>query len=342
MEAGAPEPARGRGRWWFGRRGRRVALAFGVVALLVVGGLVAVYVKTGWYGLNVMVRRGMTTWSPTGPDDPRLSPGMRLALSGRVPDAAAGPLTWRQAAPGFELGELPVMVDGVEVDRLLLSRIDPARYRFQVRSRSAGDREIGDWMRATGAVLAVNGAFFAVNGEPDTPILSDGVRRGPAVYQASHGAFVARAGGAAVRDLTGVSWQQAFTGASDALVSYPMLIGADGRSRAGHTGAEQLANRSFVGQDARGAIVIGTSTDAFFSLGRLADFLRVAPLGLRLALNLDGGPIACQAVRLPGASRDFCGRWETALHDGKVELLGSLFGSRRAGLPLVLTATPAG
>jgi hypothetical protein len=71
----------------------------------------------------------------------------------------------------------------------------------------------------------------------------------------------------------------------------------------------------------------------------LADFLRSGPLDLRLALNLDGGPVACQAVRLPGTARDVCGRWETARHDGKVELLGSLFGSRRAGLPLVLTVS---
>jgi len=44
--------------------------------------------------------------------------------------------------------------------------------------------------------------------------------------------------------------------------------------------------------------VIGTTRDAFFSLDRLADFLATAPLDLERALNLDGGPIACQSIRV--------------------------------------------
>lgn len=310
-----------------------------VVLLLLGTGLAVVYLKTGRYGLNVMIRRGMTTWSPTGPDDPRLPAGMRMALREPVPAATAGPLEWRQVAPGFELAELPVTAAGVSVDQVLLTRIDPARYRFRVLSRPAGDREVGDWMAATGALLVINGSFYAVDGAPDTPILSAGTGYGPRNYTGTHGAFVATATGAALKDLSGTGWQQEFAGAKDALVSYPMLIGADGRSRAGHTDPVQLADRSFLGQDSAGRILLGTTTGGFFSLARFADFLRTGPLDLRLALNLDGGPVACQAVRLPGADRDVCGRWETARHDGKVELLGSLLGSRRAGLPLVLTVS---
>ena len=323
-----------RRRWW-------VWVAAGLVLSLLIGSGV-LYAKTGLYGFNVMFRRGKTTWSQTGPDDPHLSRGVRLALGNPVPAATAGPLSWREAAPGFEVGELPVLAAGGEVDRILLTRIDPAHYRFKVLSRPAGDREIGDWMNATDAVLAVNGSYFAYNGTPDTPVLTDGRLRGPRDYTATHGAFVAngKVPSASLIDLTGTTWPAAFAGADNGLVSYPMLIDAEGRSRAAHTAADQLANRSFLGQDSRGRIVIGTTKDAFFSLGRLADFLIAAPLDLKLALNLDGGPVACQAVRLPGTTRDFCGTWETARHDGKLEVLGSLFGSRRAGLPLVIAAFP--
>ena len=322
-------------------RGRRVLLrALLAVLLVLVAGAGVLYQRTGLYGFTVLARRGMTTWSATGPQDPRLSPGVRLALQPVVPPAVPGPLGWRQAAPGFEVAELPVLAGGAEVDRILLSRVDPARYRFQVRSRPAGDREIGDWMAATGAVLAVNGSYFADDGRPATPVVSDRKRLGPGEYTATHGAFVAGRTGAGLVDLTGRSWQQELAGAEQAMVSYPMLLGADGGSRA--TGADpvQLANRSFLGQDSRGRVLVGTTVDGFFSLARLAEFLRAAPLDLRLALNLDGGPVACQAVRLGQVRRDFCGRWETARHDGQVELLGSLVGSRRAGLPLVLTVSP--
>jgi hypothetical protein len=189
-------------------------------------------------------------------------------------------------------------------------------------------------------VLAVNGSYFANDGRPATPVVSDGRRLGPGEYQATHGAFVAGPAGAGLVDLTGRPWQQALAGADQAMVSYPMLLGADGRSRADGSDPVQLANRSFLGQDSEGRVLVGTTTDGFFSLSRLAGFLAAAPLDLRLALNLDGGPVACQAVRLGTVRRDFCGRWETARHDGRVELLGSLVGSRRAGLPLVLVATP--
>jgi hypothetical protein len=57
-------------------------------------------------------------------------------------------------------------------------------------------------------------------------------------------------------------------------------------------------------------IEIGTTVDAFFSLGRLATFLRTASLGLKLALNLDGGPVACQGIALFGFHRESCGRFE--------------------------------
>jgi hypothetical protein len=39
-------------------------------------------------------------------------------------------------------------------------------------------------------------------------------------------------------------------------------------------------------------VIFGTTADAFFSFDRLAAFLRAAPLDIRIALNLDGGPVA--------------------------------------------------
>ena len=99
------------------------------------------------------------------------------------------------------------------------------------------------------------------------------------------------------------------------MVSYPLLLAPDGSSRV-QADARWLANRSFVAQDRTGRIVLGTTVDAFFSLERLASFLRAAPLDLVVALNLDGGPVACQAVMSESVRRDFCGKWETAVHEG--------------------------
>src|SRR5262249_8628452 len=170
---------------------------------------------------------------------------------------------------------------------------------------------------------------------PDKPLISQGRRLGPDEYESRHGAFVALDNGVRVVDLAQEDWHKAFAGASDAMVSYPLLVAADGTSRA-KGDRRWLANRSFVGQDEAGRIVLGTTRDAFFSLERFAAFLRQAPLGLTLALNLDGGPVACQGVSLGDFHRDVCGTWETDVQDGRLKLLAPLIGKRRWGLPIVL------
>jgi hypothetical protein len=81
----------------------------------------------------------------------------------------------------------------------------------------------------------------------------------------------------------------------------------------------------------------GTTTEAFFSLSRLAAFLRSAPLDLTQALNLDGGPRACQGISVGRYRRDFCGQWELAAHDGELRWT---FGARPWALPIVLAVLP--
>jgi hypothetical protein len=134
------------------------------------------------------------------------------------------------------------------------------------------------------------------------------------------------------------NWKDLFKTARYAFVSYPLLVAPE-RYRV-KSGARWLANRTFVGQDRSGFIILGTTTDAFFSLERLALFLKEAPLDLVLALNLDGGPVACQGISIAGYVRDFCGQWELNDEGGKLRVLSSVTGQRRAGLPIVLAALP--
>ncbi|WP_329245940.1 phosphodiester glycosidase family protein [Actinoallomurus sp. NBC_01490] len=326
-------------RWW------RWLVALTLAPVLVVVAVAVAYgTAGGWYGVNVMLRRGASTWVDVSPDDARLSPGIRLSLAGqRTPDPAE-PVRWRQVAAGLDVAELPVRVGGRPVDALLLNRIDPAHYRFRVLNRPAGDRDVGGWMAATRASLVVNGSYYAHDGTPDTPVISDGRRLGPTSYQATHGAFVVGGpsdpGGARLVDLAGLDWRRVTDGASQAMVSYPMLLGADGHARTNGEDERWLANRSFLGQDRAGRIIVGTTRDAYFSLPSLAAFLPRAGLDLRLALNLDGGPVACQKVSAGGYRRDFCGRYEMAVHSGHLQLLRPLVDYRGWALPMALVAVP--
>jgi hypothetical protein len=299
------------------------------------GGLL--WYHSGAYGFNVIARRGGSYWIDVSSTDPRLSSSMRLALRQPPPNATSGPLVWREIEPGFEISQLPVMAGNHEVDRILLNRIDPGRFRFVARNAPDGDKGIDEWEHfLPNAVLIVNASYYDVKGRPDTPFLSQGIEMGPTTYDAKAGAFVARDGAATVTDLTRGDWRRAFAGASNAMVSYPLLIGNDGQTHV-VSKSRWLANRTFIGEDSRGRIIIGTTEQAFFSLERLAAFLKGSPLDLKVALNLDGGPIACQSVRLKGFKRKFYARWEAQVDGEQVRLLRWPLANASWAMPMILT-----
>ncbi len=252
----------------------------------------------------------------------------------------AGELQWTSPAAGFDVTELQVLDDGREVERLHLTRIDPRKFKFEVHTAPGAARELSDWMKVTGAVMIANGSYFDREGKPATPVVSRGQLLGPKAYGTKHGAFIVSPTGVSVRDLAKARWQQAFRGATEAMVSFPMLIGADGQSRARKSNPLLVANRTFIGQDNEGRVIIGTTKAGYFSLDRFADFLAISGLGLTRALNLDGGPPACQAVAIGTFRRSVCRNSETASDAGQLRILGQLFGQRPWGLPIVLAVFP--
>jgi hypothetical protein len=307
-----------------------------IAAIGILGALAWTYEAHGSYGLHVIWRRGGSIWNVVSRDDPRLTAAARLALHGAV--ATPGELIWVERAPGFESGDLPLLVDGKETDRLLLARIDPKRWRVTAHSAPAGDRDLASWMQTLGAALVVNGSYYGEKGEPDTPFRSGGVDLGPTSYKGAHGAFVAKLGEARIVDLADMDWRKALDGARDAFVSYPLLLDRNGQSRA--SPSQWLANRSFIAQDHAGRVVIGTSVDAVLTLTNLATVLRTPQLDLALALNLDGGPVACQAIDVDKFQRRTCGKMEIQADATQVRLLQPVFSGGDWALPVVLAVTP--
>lgn len=312
---------------------RRTLLFLTAVALVAFTG---VWLRNGVYGVNLVLRHGGTFWLPINPDSPRVSPSMRLAWSGNLPQATAGTFAWHSVAIGFEAADMPVIVGGNVVDHILLARIDPKHYRFAIRNEPSGDHDLDQWMADLGAALVVNGSYYGRYGEPATPVLSDGHALGPQKYDGRGGAFVASTDFVGIRNLTHENWRVAFGGARDAMISFPLLL-AESKAQAIKP-SDWLANRSFVAEDTNGKIVIGTTTDAFFSLARLATFLKAVPLDLTLALNLDGGGVACQGIAINGFQRRSYGQWEAQV-DGKKGYLGVVpYGE--SPMPVVLALFP--
>jgi hypothetical protein len=319
---------------------RSLILAVGAGLLLLTIAAISFYRTYGVYGVNVITRRGGSYWAPMKTDDPRLSPSMRTALKIPAPTATPGTLRWRVVAPGFEVAELPVIAEGREVDRLLLSRIDPTRYRFRVLNDDTVRKDIDQWEAALpNALLIVNGSYFDTRGRPDTPVVMDGRASGPTAYRADGGAFVAGAGRATIVDLKGMDWRTTLARSDNAMVSYPLLIGDDGQARV-PTKSRWLANRTFVGEDKAGRIIVGTTREAFFSLDRWAVFLKAAPLDLKRALNLDGGPIAGLSVRVGGFRQKHYAWWEAQVAGEKVKLLSWPIANSTTAMPMVLVVEP--
>jgi hypothetical protein len=311
---------------------RLAALTAACLAL----GVAGLWLWRGSYGLHEVMRHGGTYWINVADDDPRLSDAMRLALAG-PPAVVPGPMRWRRIGKGFDVAALSALADGDEVDRLYLARLDPAHFRFAVRNDSDGARNLDQWMTDLGAALVINGSYYSRYGTPVTPFLSAGSALGPGSYDARAGAFVSSDSFVGVRDLRDETWRATFSQAQDAMVSFPLLVARDGADRT-VSDSRWLANRSFVGQDRFGRIVLGMTADGFFSLARFASFLRRAPLGLTVALNLDGGPVACQGIAFNGFHRKVYGRWELQRDAEGASLLAWPFGT--VAMPIVLAAYP--
>jgi len=80
--------------------------------------------------------------------------------------------------------------------------------------------------------------------------------------------------------------------------------------------------------DDQGWVVIGTTAPAFFS-----------PLRLTVALNLDGGPVACQGIALGPVQLRQYGLWEIQAHDHSAKMLPPAILSG-APMPLALAVFP--
>ncbi len=260
---------------------------------------------------------------------------MRLAI-GAAPLATPGSFKWQVIGDGFEVADLPAVAGEHDVDHVLLARIDLAKFRFEVRTAYKGDVGLDQWMTQLHPALLIEGSYSGRTGRPATPIVSAGQSLGPSSYDASAGAFVSSHLFTGIQDVRDKGWQAAFEGAENAMVSFPLLVadGSPGPTRS----SRWLANRNFVGQDANGRIIIGTTTDAFFTLERFARFLADSPLGLILALNLDGGPVASQGVSLNGFERRVYGRWEAKVEGDRTQLLMWPYGS--VAMPVVLAVFP--
>src|SRR5262252_914410 len=265
---------------------------------------------------------------------------LRFALANPVPAPYSDFSGWTARAPGLETGEIELSIDGRWVDRISLCRLDPRLHRFSVHWDGT-PRAVEDWQRALGAELVINGSYFLPGGTPQTPLRRAGLAAGPTRYASIHGAFVAgdEVAEVAILDLRGKDVLTAIAPFPEAMVSYPLLLDPSGEVRA-PPARDWLASRTFIAQDSGERVIVGTTRSGFFTLRRLGEYLKVSPLGIRVALNFDGGPVASQLVKTPTYERLAVGNAEITDGGDVARVFYQAHRTTRWNLPIVLAATP--
>jgi hypothetical protein len=196
---------------------------------------------------------------------------------------------WRELRPGVEFATIagePYCRLGSSAVAVL--RVDPRRARLRARyydrQHPARLLTVLEWQKSTGALAVFNAGQFY----PDFRYMGVLVCGGDTVSAHPHGefqaAFVADSGRARVLDLARVPLGTAPRW-SDVAQSF-MLFDRAGGVRVRRS--TRIANRTVVGEDERGWIVICVSEGAY-TLADFAELLRAAPLKLVQAMSMDGG-----------------------------------------------------
>lgn len=258
-----------------------------------------------------------------------------MAVKNKHEIPQSGPLAWREHEPGLATSIIDVTLQDVVVDRIHIVRIDPEQFTFRVHQSSSNPRTAETWRNQLQARVVINGSFYDQKKQPITPVKSFGNRFGPEQYTSTHGAFVSSEQFTGIIDLQGIDVNQALVPYPDVLVSYPLLFDTLGHVRAAGND-EWLANRSFLGIDDGGNVIMGMTERGFFSLRRLAQFLNESPLRLLCALNLDGGPVSSLAIQSGSYHHVLSGKWAIQDPDRGDIVLNQSMNNQSARLPIVL------
>jgi hypothetical protein len=217
---------------------------------------------------------------------------------------------WRELAPGAEFAVLRGdPYPGTGSADLAVLRLDPARVRLRVRHyrQTLGGHPLGiaDWQRRLGALAVFNAGQYY----PDSSYMGLLVSGGRFLSKRPHPAFkaalVAGDGRARVLDLDSEPLDPAAPGWDEVAQSF-MLFDAAGDTRVRRS--DRVANRTAVAEDGEGRIVVVVS-EGGYTLDGFATLLRRLPLGLRLAMSMDGGSEAQMVVAAGRFRYATFGRW---------------------------------
>ena len=245
---------------------------------------------------------------------------------------------WQTLGRGLSFAQVDVLKEG-EVTEVLASlavvKIDPATNAFRVFHQAP--QSITQWQQQLKAPIVFNASFYGPNNKPVGLIIADGQVIGPANNRQMRGMFVAEPKGispdlprATILDLQATPVNPQTLPWTQGVQSFPLLLDYKGNIRV--RDSDRRANRTVIATDRVGNILVFNTSNRFFTLRELAQFLKDSKFGIDSALNLDGGTEAQLLIKTKDLEFFSPPSWENSL--------GSILDQKIYWLPTVVGVFP--
>ena len=242
---------------------------------------------------------------------------------------------WRPLGQGLAFSEVQVYFDQELVSTLAVVKIDPAVNSFRVFHHKA--QSLTSWQEEIQAPVVFNASYFNSAGKPVGLIVTDGKPLGPLGNSQMQGMFVAEPQGmspdlprATILDLKATHLDFKKFPWKEGVQSFPLLLDYKGCIRVKESGKKSY--RTVIAADRNGNILVFNTSENYFTLYKMAQFLRASSFGIDSALNLDGGAEAQLYIK----TKDF----EAYSPPSWKSRLGNIMDQEKFLLPTVIGVFP--
>jgi uncharacterized protein YigE (DUF2233 family) len=245
-----------------------------------------------------------------------------LWLGAVLPAGAASlthtPLQWQAIGRGLTFTLVHVLQDGAVVADVAVVKIDPASNAFRVFH--GAPQAISLWQEKLQAPIVFNGSFYKRDAQPCGLVIADGKAIGPAGNRQMRGMFVAEPKGmspdlprATILDLLTTRIDPKKLPWTQGVQSFPLLLDYKGKIRV--KDSEMRSRRTVIATDRNGNILVFNTSNRFFTLFEMAEFLKGSKFDIDSALNLDGGTEAQLLIKTKEFEFFSPPSWEKSIGD---------------------------
>ncbi|MCL4504120.1 MAG: phosphodiester glycosidase family protein [Deltaproteobacteria bacterium] len=248
------------------------------------------------------------------------------------------PPQWQSLGRGLSFTQVDVFREGEDnevVSSLAVVKIDPASNSFRVFHQAP--QSINQWQQQLQAPIVFNASFYGRNNQPVGLVIADGQAIGMTHNRQMRGMFVAEPRGmspdlprATILDLLATPINPRKLPWTQGVQSFPLLLDYKGNIRV--RDSEKRSIRTVIATDRVGNILVFNTSNRFFTLRELAQFLKDSGFNIDSALNLDGGTEAQLLIKTKDLEFFSPPSWENSL--------GNIFDQKIYWLPTVIGVFP--